>query len=123
MNDATDTKDNEMQSNEITVDVMPNGDLRYIAKPETERLSSIGETSKRRISRVEPTNFFKRIAFLFLRRVVRDDSRLAKWSRTWRCTWRVRMLDSGHIFGSFADRQSAIDAEVDYWNEIESLKG
>ena len=104
----------------VTVDIMENGEIRFIEKPGTETLSDLGESTRRRISRVEPKNPLARLAFYTIRRIASDGSAPSNWTRTWGCIWRVRMLKSGVIFGEFTDRMEAIEAEVKYWNEVES---
>jgi hypothetical protein len=104
----------------ITVDVMPGGEIRCIDKPETASLSDLGRESRRRISRVEPVESCRRFLFIFLRSVPLDP--FAKWTRSWKCEWRVRMLRSGFLFGRFENRQDAIAAEVRYWELVESLE-
>ena len=53
------------------------------------RLFSGIVTGRRRVSYLEPTNLFLRLAFRALRFVGGDDSRLAAWTRTWRCQFVV----------------------------------
>ena len=106
----------------ITVDIMQNGDIQFV-EPKVNFLEDLGETRFRRISRVEPANLFKRIAFKVIRRLVSDSSAIAQWTRNWKCSWRVKMLDTGYIFGEFEQRQEAIAAEIERWNNCESLEG
>ncbi len=74
-----------------------------------------------RVSHVEPINTVLRGFFHLIRKRVSDDSKLAEWTRRWRCQWRARIFD-GPTLGPFTDRQKAIDAEVQ-WLLENILKG
>lgn len=100
-----------------TIHIMPNGELEYIVKPELDCLSTIGSVDQKRISHVEPVSVLPRLAFKMIRRLTDDKSKIAAWTRRWKCKWRVRMLETGFIFGSYSDRLDAIDAEIAFWNE------
>ena len=104
-----------------TIDIMANGDINFIAKSKAECLTALGQTTQRRISRVEPCNNVLRQAFRLIRRHANDASPVAQWTRNWKCRWRVRMLDTGHTFGQFENRQRAIEAEVERWHSHESF--
>lgn len=105
------------------VDIMLNTDeIRYIATPETEGIeTNASSVVLNRISHVEPCNVLLRILFRCLRAVVRDDSAVARWTRNWRCRWRVKMIRSGYTFGEFTNRDEAIAAEIEYYNAVESF--
>lgn len=75
--------------------------------------------TKSRVSHVEPANPCLRWCFHRLRIRFGDDGRIARWTRSWRCRWRVNMgllrgtIYLGNAFGApFASRQEAIDFEV-----------
>lgn len=76
---------------------------------------------RNRVSHVEPINTALRGFFHLIRKRVSDDSKLAEWTRRWRCQWRARIFD-GPTLGPFTDRQKAIDAEVQ-WLLENILKG
>ena len=84
-------------------------------------LSGCGSAIKRRASHIEPCNWWLRLAFHIVRACVRDESRLAAWTRGWRCLWRARIF-GGPTLGPFAVRQDGIDAEVE-WLEANVLGG
>lgn len=109
-----------MERKPLVIDVKTNGDVSFIDKPELDSLKSLGESKAKRISHVEPVSWPLRIVFHIIRGLVRDDSRLANWTRNWSCLWRARMFKTGKILGPFEDRTKAIEAEVEYWNEVES---
>jgi|688.fasta_scaffold1399723_2 hypothetical protein len=72
-------------------------------------------SSRRRVSRIEPTNRAVRWMFYRIRNRCRDDSRLAEFTRRWPCRWQARILD-GPILGPFDSRQAAIAAEITFLN-------
>lgn len=95
--------------------IAEDGSLRTLWTPDVvalaERLG--GAAVKRRASHVEPVNLAKRVVFSFVRRVVRDDSAAAGWTRRsgWG-PWRVRMVGGPTLPGTWARREEAIRAEV-----------
>lgn len=66
---------------------------------------------KIRVSRIVPTSFFLMIAFYAVRGICSDESRLAAWTRVWRCQWKV--LIDGNSYGPFESREDAITFEKD----------
>jgi hypothetical protein len=72
----------------------------------------------RRASHVYPECFWLRLAFRAIRFCVSDTSGPAKWTRIWRCLWRVDTSPvGGPVFETrFINRQAAIDAEVQFLN-------
>lgn len=100
----------------ITID--KEGNIEFVAKEELEFLTELGTTEKKRASHVEPVSFVLRVLFHSIRRLVDDGSSWAQMTRRWRCRWRVNLtLSNGPIFGSFTNRQEAIDAEVEWINQ------
>lgn len=83
-------------------------------------MESLGVTTTRRASHVEPDNEVLRWVFHFIRERVADDSALAAWTRGWRCLWRIRLVETfgGNILPErFRDRDEAIAHEVNIINE------
>lgn len=79
----------------------------------------IGDSDKtiRRASHVEPINWLLRRVFHLLRGHFGEEGKVASWTRNWNCVWRVNMTPSnGPIFGTFDDRDQALDAEVNWLN-------
>ena len=74
----------------------------------------------RRASHVVPDNFWLRLAFQTIRACVSDTSRLAAWTRTWRCLWRVHVVADGLDvnLGRYRDRNQAIEAEIGFLNQF-----
>ena len=74
----------------------------------------------RRASHVCPENFWMRLTFRAIRFCVHDTSRLAAWTRTWGCLWRVNTSPVGGpiLADRFTDRQAAIIAEIQFLNKF-----
>jgi hypothetical protein len=128
----------------LSVIIDEHGNLEYLKTDSCDVLLELGETVTRRASHVEPADLTHRIAFHLLRSVVNDKSRIAAWTRTWNCLWRVNTAPVGgpiltweHVAGfptrclswwyifdghkqiaTWANRQDAIDAEIRFLNEF-----
>ncbi len=76
-------------------------------------LSSEGSAITRRASWVQPCNLLLRAAFHVLR-LAGDDSRLAAWTRSWRCLWQVQIINGPLLPGTWRYRAEAIAAEVEW---------
>lgn len=82
-------------------------------------IESLGEcqlgerTARRRASHIEPCRPALRLAFRILRACCSDNSRIADWTRTWPCHWRVNMRPvGGPVFPyRFGNRSLAIAFE------------
>ena len=83
-------------------------------------LSGEGVAVKRRASHVAPVNPLLRLAFHAIRCLVADESRLAGWTRRWRCQWRVAIVGGPVLDGTWRDRLEAIAAEIE-WIEREQF--
>ena len=57
-------------------------------------LATFGNSTMTRASYILPDNALLRLAFRALRFTCRDGSKLAQWSRGWRCVWQVRLAAS-----------------------------
>ena len=75
----------------------------------------IETVTKTRVSHVWPANIALRAIFIALRAVVRDESKVAGWTRTWGCIWKV-------VIGPFSDRSEAIRFEKQKIYEQGKLK-
>ena len=126
----------------LTVTIDENGDLLYLKTSEHDIFAEMGEVVTKRASHVEPSEFWLRVAFRILR-MFGDKTRVAEWTRGWRCRWLVDtrpvggpVLTWGDVWEAKGDcqdwmrqmpmykakalwsnRQSAIDAEVAFLNE------
>ncbi len=119
----------------VTITIDEHGDQVFLATDEADCFLELGEVITRRASHVEPADWAWRVAFTVLRFIFPDTGRVAAWTRTWACRWRVNTspvggpiltwadvwgMDSG--YGSmdrvacFAVRQNAIAAEVKFLN-------
>jgi hypothetical protein len=122
----------------LTVTINEDGTLEYLKTDSCDVLLELGETVTRRASHVEPAAFWPRVLFHILRILVNDKSRVAAWTRTWRCVWRVNtapvggpILHEKHLdpwdgaacrrgseaIATWESRQDAIDAEIRFLNE------
>ena len=126
----------------ITID-QSTGDMLFLETSGAQAFKALGRLRTRRASHVEPYEFWPRVAFTAIRMLVSDSSRVAEWTRRWRCNWRVNTKPvGGHILrwndlhgeyltkmwavrcevALFENRQNAIDAEIEFLNEF-FLKG
>ncbi len=90
---------------------------------------SVATSTKRRASHVEPCNVLLRLAFhavrfldwfaAFVEEPLAAEQPLTKWTRSWPCLWRVRVV-GGPTFGPYRDRAQAIADEV-AWLEVNRL--
>ena len=95
-----------------TIFINSDGLVTGIASDVTQRMS-LG--NKHRVSHIEPTNLVLRWLFHFIRKRVSDNSRLANFTRNWRCHWRANIF-GGPILGPFKSRKKAIEAEIAWIN-------
>lgn len=119
----------------VTIIIEEDGTQTFLKTDSADIFLECGETLTRRASHVEPADWARRVAFTVLRFIFPDTGRVAAWTRTWACRWRVNTspvggpiltwadvwgMDSG--YGSmdrvacFAVRQNAIAAEVKFLN-------
>lgn len=84
----------------------------------TEQLAMTA--SVRRLSHIEPCQWFLRLCFRILRFFSDPESLLAAWTRTWPCRWRVDFRPiGGGIFCQnlqgqpFSSRQAAVEFEIE----------
>jgi hypothetical protein len=80
-----------------------------------ELLEGIGPVELERASHIEPVNRILRWAFHVIRSRTGDDSRIAAWTRRWRCRWQVAIV-GGPVWGAYTNRERAIAAEVAWLN-------
>lgn len=92
--------------------IAPDGVVTGIASDVTQRMS-LG--NKQRISYIEPVHPVLRWIFHLIRKRVRDDSKLAQFTRQWKCLWRANIFH-GPILGPFKERAQAISAEIAWVN-------
>ncbi len=90
----------------------PDGTITGISSEVTQRMS-LG--NRQRVSHVEPVNPILRWLFHAIRKRVADNSKVADFTRKWRCHWRARIFD-GPTLGPFVTRKQAIDAEIAWIN-------
>ena len=89
---------------------LPGGGVRTLYPPGDESNGPL----HRRASRVEPCCPPLRWLFRLIR-LFGDQHPLARWTRSWRCYWRVRMLLGNRaMLGPFPRRDAALQAEHDW---------
>ena len=105
--------------NECTLIIDENGDCKMILTQTAKQLN-LTDSPSARASHVEPVNVVLRFLFHVIRRIVRDDSATAGWTRVWPCLWRVNMspVGAGILPVHYSNRQAAIDAEVEALNRF-----
>jgi hypothetical protein len=103
-----------MSQQEVTF-IIADGKMTYLL---TKAAFVLEGAVVRRASHVEPNNFVLRLCFRVVRALCSDASRIAAWTRTWGCMWRVNMspVGAGILPAQFSNRLAAIDAEVEALN-------
>ena len=91
--------------------VIKNGEVCGYADEVSFKGLDVQGYSKKRVSRIVPTNGFLMIAFYVIRGLCSDESKVAAWTRVWRCQWKV--LIDGKSYGPFSSRSDAIAFEKD----------
>ena len=91
--------------------VIKNGEVCGFADEVSFKGLDVQEYSKKRVSRIVPTNGFLMVAFYVIRGLCSDESKIAAWTRVWRCQWKV--LIDGKSYGPFSSRADAIAFEKD----------
>jgi len=117
----------------MSVTIDEEGNLVYLKTSEHDIFAELGEVVTKRASHVEPVNIWLRVAFRFLR-VFGDKTRVAEWTRGWKCLWLVDTRPVGgpilqwkhtsnwrasvfsETVASWQNRQEAIDAEITFLN-------
>ena len=125
----------------VTVTIDEDGQMTYLNTDSADIFMECGETITRRASHVEPATFWARVAFHILRRFVTDKSRIAAWTRTWTCNWRINTAPVGgpiltwkdtdnwrarvwpDVTATWQDRQQAIDNEIQFLNNYFATRG
>ena len=131
----------------VTATIDENGDVLFLATHENDAVFlNHGTVVTRRASHVEPANAWLRPLFHVLRFFAGNKDRVAAWTRTWNCEWRINTRPvggpiltwgdvwkaKGHVTLSpwldtlsqynqtaiFTGRQKAIDAEIVYLNKF-----
>jgi hypothetical protein len=110
----------------VTVTIDESGDMVYLNTPESDIFMELGERITTRASHVEPYALLPRLLFTAIRYFVHDDSRLAAWTRGWKCFWRVntRPVDGPILrnqYGNIAAwwlREDAIRVEIEFLNRF-----
>jgi hypothetical protein len=101
---------------EIVLTIEDNGDLTFLDSSSADAFLDLGETTKRRASHILPVTFIYRQWFRILRTLFGEKGRVAEWTRRWNTAWIVdaRPIGGPRFPQHFANRQDAIDFEVDF---------
>lgn len=91
--------------------VIKNGEIFGFADEVSFKGLDVKACSKKRVSRIVPTNGLLMVAFYVIRGLCSDESKVAAWTRVWRCQWKV--LIDGKSYGPFSSRSDAIAFEKD----------
>lgn len=95
-----------MRKKRITI---KNGEVLGFADEVSFKGLDVQQYSKKRVSRIVPTNGLLMIAFYIIRALWSNESKIAAWTRTWPCQWKV--LIDGKDYGPFSSRIDAIAFE------------
>jgi hypothetical protein len=106
-----------MQNEATLIIDLATGDCKMVLTKAAKTLH-LTDSPSRRASHIIPRNFVLRLIFYITRFLVRDDSRLAQWTRTWGCAWLIdtRPVGGPILDGVWYNRLAAIDAEVEFLN-------
>jgi hypothetical protein len=93
--------------------------MEFIDTPEARRIVELAggtQVSRRRASHVEPDAAPLRWLFHALRHYFGEEGKVAAWTRSWLCLWRVNMQPSnGPILDErWIRREDALRAEVQW---------
>jgi hypothetical protein len=129
----------------VTITIDENGDQVFLKTDSADVFLEQGEVITRRASHVEPADLKRRILFTVIRALVPDTSKIAAWTRTWACNWRINTspvggptltwgmvhpkATSGYFHTNrdviatwgprtFGNRQDAIDTEIKFLNDF-----
>lgn len=73
--------------------------------------------SSRRVSNIYPVNTLLKYLFISIRRFVKDESKIANWTRDWKVSWSVYYKNKS--YGCFNDRKEAIKYEKNLvWKDL-----
>lgn len=97
--------------------IIHNGFIRCIAT-DALPLHELGKVKLTRLSHITPLFLPKRAVFRLLRFLFGDAGRVARWTRTWRCVWKARMVRCGE-WSVFLDRPRAIRWELEHLNSCD----
>lgn len=103
----------------VTFTIDNEGNAVFLKSHGGDAFLALGDVSTQRASHVEPDSWLLRLLFHAIRGRTEDASRLAAFTRSWRCLWRVNTAPVGGpiLEGRWSDRLKAIDAEVEFLNQ------
>lgn len=78
---------------------------------------NLGPSVTRRYSACEPALWYLRLVFHTLRLVFGETGAVSEFTRGWRCLWRANIHNGPILSGRWYNRQDAINAEINYFNQ------
>jgi hypothetical protein len=75
----------------------------------------LGNGKRIRLSHIRPDKFWKKAAFIILRKMFGDTGNIAFWTRKWRGPWRATIISTGQT-AVFETREEAIQFELEILN-------
>ncbi len=94
-----------------SITINPDGSVEFLGDTCPVDLPLI-HPMRRRVSRIEPQPFWRRVAFKSLRLVAGETGRVAAFIRTWSGPWTARILATGQT-QTFNARAEAIAWEIE----------
>lgn len=93
-----------------TITILPTGEVQFLGDIPPVDLP-LGKMRRQRVSTILPLTATKRCAFKLLRLLFGERGRVAAWTRTWQCEWRVTILATRQS-AVFETREDAIRWEI-----------
>lgn len=91
-----------------------NGMLRCL-RNDAVPMHELGKVTTTRLSHIVPLWEPARSLFKLLRLIFGDRGKVAAWTRTWRCWWKVTIISTGR-WNIFRDRADAVKWEIERVN-------
>jgi hypothetical protein len=105
----------------ITITITEDGDQLFLVGHGAEVFCEAGVSTVWRASYVVPESLPLRLLFRAIRAIVPDKSKIAQWTRSWQCLWRVHVIAEGvdiTLNSRYHDRSQAIKAEIHFLNQF-----
>ncbi len=100
---------------ETIINITESGEIEWIGDQCPFDDLPLGKIRRRRLSTIQPTQCWKRVAFLTLRLLCGDRGPVAAFTRTWSGPWRVTILATGET-AVFESRADAVGWEIETIN-------
>ena len=103
-----------MKTNDIVINITPEGNLEFVEGQMPLDLP-LGNGTRRRLSHMRPEVFWKKIAFILLRKIFCDRGNVEFLTRKWKGPWRATIISTGQT-EVFNSRGEAIMWELEILN-------